>query len=272
MISPEISTSLTLCIFILATLGGFWGILARNLSIKRLACLLAVLGFICQTAMLALGFHKAGLSVGAYMQLLAWFLVLCGIGIWYKFKQDTILLFSAPFCLILFAGSESLLKVFIQIPEQLNASFYTLHIGSLFLSLALLLLASVASLLFLVLHKRLKKKHTMKGLWQDLPALAILEKIAAITTALAFPLYTLGIISGLLWAKPVFGTTLSGDPKEIASVVIWLLFALLFHGRFVSAWKGRKPAKLTLVILVLSLLSFLVINTFMDTHHSFNRI
>lgn len=251
---------------------GFWGILARSDVIKRWACFLAIAGFICQTSMLVLGVHKAGLSLGAYMQMLAWFLVLCGIAVWIKFKQDMILLFAVPLCLVLFALSEPFLKFFIQLPSSLNASFYMLHIGSLLLSLALILIAAVACMLFLNLQKRIKNKHMGKGWWQDMPALAMLEKIAVTATGIAFPLYTLGIVAGLFWAKPVFGTRITGDPKEIISIVIWFMFATLFYGRFAKSWKGRKPARLTVAIFLVSLISLIIVNTFMDTYHSFNRI
>ncbi len=272
MISPEISTTATIMIFVAATVLGIWGILARNNGLRRTSCCFAVIGFICQTLMLILGMHKAGLSLGAYIQMLAWFLVLCGIAIWIKYRQDAILLFATPLCLILFALSEPFLQFFIQLPETLNGSFYTLHIGSLILSLALLLIAAVACTLFLLLQKRIKSKHIVKGMWQDVPALNILEKIAAGATAVAFPLYTLGIVAGLFWAQPIFGTRLSGDPKEIISIIVWLLFATLFYGRFVRSWKGRRPARLTIAIFLISILSVIVVNTFIESHHSFNRL
>lgn len=272
MISPEFSTTATIIIFIVATVMGIWGILARNNSLRRISCSFAVIGFICQTLMLVLGMHKAGLSLGAYIQMLAWFLVLCGIAIWIKYRQDAILLFATPLCLILFALSEPFLQFFIHLPETLTGSFYTLHIGSLILSLALLLVAAVSCILFLSLQKRIKNKHIVKGMWQDVPALNILEKIATAATAVAFPLYTLGIVSGLFWAQPVFGSRISGDPKEIISIIVWLMFAILFYGRFVKSWKGRKPARLTIAIFLTSLLSIIVVNTFIDSHHSFNRL
>lgn len=68
----------------------------------------AVAGFLCQTGMLVLGFHRAlpgGLSLGAYLQLMAWFVVLCGIAAWGKLKQEVPLVFAAPLGLMLFAMS-----------------------------------------------------------------------------------------------------------------------------------------------------------------------
>ena len=98
-----------------------------------------------------------------------------------------------------------------------------------------------------------------------------LDKINAITTMVGFPLYTLGIVSGLIWAKPVFGGTVTGDPKEVISIVIWLFYSVLFHNRITKGWKGRKPAQLAVFVFILCLFSIIVVNTFMETHHAFIR-
>lgn len=96
---------------------------------RRLGCWLAMAGFICQTLMLAMGFHKAlpgGLSLGAYLQMLAWFVLLCGLAVWFKLRQETALLFAAPLGLMLFAMSAPYLSALVQVPPSLKAPFYAL--------------------------------------------------------------------------------------------------------------------------------------------------
>ena len=68
MISPEASTLITLIFYALASIVGLAGMIMRSPLWRRLGCWLAMAGFICQTLMLAMGFHKAlpgGLSLGA---------------------------------------------------------------------------------------------------------------------------------------------------------------------------------------------------------------
>ena len=274
MISPEFSTGVTLLLYGLATLSGIAGIMARSPFWRKFCCWLAGAGFIFQTISLATGFHKTlpgGLSLGAYLQLMAWFVVLCGLVAWGKLRQETPLIFASPLGLMLFAMSAPYLEAVIQVPPSLKAPFYALHIGTLFLSLALLALAFAAGALFLFLEARIKSKQYMKGFWQDMPALAMLDKINAFTTVVAYPLYTLGIISGLVWAKPVFGATVTGDPKEVISIVTWMLYSVLFNNRIAKGWRGRKPARLAVFIFILCLFSIIVVNTFMETHHAFIR-
>ena len=106
---------------------------------------------------------------------------------------------------MLFAMSAPYLSALVQVPPSLKAPFYALHIGALFLSLGLLALAFAAGALFLFLEGRIKSKQSMKGFWQDMPALSMLDKINAFTTLTAFPLYTLGIVAGLIWPNPSSG-------------------------------------------------------------------
>ena len=181
--------------------------LLRNAFWRRLGCWLAGLGFVCQTFSLLLGFHKTmptGLSLGGYLQMLAWFVLLCGLVSRLRYKQEALLLLATPLALILFAVSAPYLSAVVQVPPQLKGSFYALHVGALFLSMGLMTLAFAASSLFLFLERRIKSKQRMEGFWQDMPALSLLDKINAFGVAASFPLYTLGVVSGLFWAKPVY--------------------------------------------------------------------
>lgn len=57
-----------------------------------------------------------------------------------------------------------------------------------------------------------------------------------------FPLLTIGVISGALWANEAWGQYWCWDPKEVWSLITWIIFAAYLHSRFINTWKGRKPA------------------------------
>lgn len=275
LLTPESSTLLTLVLYALAGVTGLLGMLVKNRTLRLLAASIATCGFILQTVILAMGFHvqvAGGLTVGAYLQLLAWFLMLCGIVLWVVLHQEIPLLFGSLLSIILFALSAKQLQMVVHVPNSLHAPFYALHVGALYISLALIAISFVAGVLFLYLDKRLKAKKPLPKMFGDIPALYILDNINNYATLAGFPLFTTGIVCGLYFAGPVYGNTVTGDPKEIISLVIWLFFAFLFYSRISRGWKGKKPARLMVAVFALSLFSIVVVNLFMNSHHAFVRV
>jgi len=261
-----------LIVYALASLCGFAGIIGRVALLRRTACFAAVGGFALQTLAFMLGSHAAlpgGLSLGAYVQLLAWFLLLCGMLSWWKFKLEAPLLFAVPLAFLLAIIAHPFLHRQIVLPAALSGYFYALHIGTLFLSLAFIALALGAGLLFLYVHRKIKAKERLVGFQKDFPALSMLDNINALCVAAGFPLYTIGIGAGFVWSASVWGKTLSGDPKEIISLLTWLGFAVLFHQRLLCGWQGRKPAVFAVGLFALCVFSIVVVNVFLPTHHAF---
>jgi len=261
-----------LAVYALASLCGFVGLVGRAAGLRRAACFMAVGGFSLQTLAFLMGSHAVlpgGLSLGAYLQLLAWFLLLCGMLGWGKFKLEAPLLFAAPLAFLLTAIAYPCLYRQLALPAPLSGYFYALHIGALFLSLALIALALGAGLLFLYMHRKIKSKAPLMGFQKDFPALSILDKINALCVMTGFPLYTIGIGTGFVWSDSVWGETFSGDPKEIISLCIWLGFAVLFHQRLLRGWQGRKPALFAIGLFMLCVFSIVVVNMFLPTHHAF---
>ena len=60
--------------------------------------------------------------------------------------------------------------------------------------------------------------------------------------ALGFPLLTVGILSGAVWANEAWGSYWSWDPKETWALITWLVFAIYLHARILKGWTGQKPA------------------------------
>lgn len=64
---------------------------------------------------------------------------------------------------------------------------------------------------------------------------------------LGFPLLTLGLLSGAVWANQTWGSYWSWDPKETWALVTWFIFAIYLHTRLSRGWDGSKSAGLALV-------------------------
>jgi cytochrome c-type biogenesis protein CcsB len=70
----------------------------------------------------------------------------------------------------------------------------------------------------------------------------ILDNISYRMIGLGFPLLTIGIIAGGVWANEAWGSYWSWDPKETWALITWLVFAAYLHARITKGWQGRRPA------------------------------
>lgn len=272
MISLEACTFLLLGLFILTGLFCLYGLMTRNIIVQKTGCWLAFSTFALQTLSFFWGYHKffpSGLSVGAYLQLISWFIIFCGLVAWWLLHQQTLFLFATQFCLLIFLFSIPWLKYSIPLPTFVKTSFYILHIGILLFFFGILTTGFFVSIFFILISNRIKSKKRILGIWQDFPALGMLDKINGYCTIFLLPLFTIGIIIGFTSSARLGGQLLDGDPKKIISLFVWVLLAILFHNRIANGWKGRKPAILMIIIFMMCLFSIFIINPFFSSMHNF---
>ncbi len=153
-------------------------------------------------------------------------------------------------------------------PPILKSFWLPLHVFLSFAGNAFLALGCGGAVMYL-LQERLIKKKKIKGIFHKLPALQKLDELNYLCLRLGFPLLTLGIISGSVWASYAWGAHWSWDPKETWSLITWLLFAALLHGRMNSGWRGRKASLLTIIGFAAIMFTFLGVNLLLSGLHSY---
>jgi cytochrome c-type biogenesis protein CcsB len=97
----------------------------------------------------------------------------------------------------------------------------------------------------------------------------ILDNISYRIIGLGFPLLTIGIISGGVWANEAWGSYWSWDPKETWALITWLVFAAYLHARITKGWQGRKPALLAAAGFVVVWICYLGVNLLGKGLHSY---
>ena len=96
-----------------------------------------------------------------------------------------------------------------------------------------------------------------------------LDNISYRIIGLGFPLLTIGIIAGGVWANEAWGSYWSWDPKETWALILWLVFAAYLHSRITKGWQGRKPAILASVGFVVVWICYLGVNLLGKGLHSY---
>ncbi len=104
---------------------------------------------------------------------------------------------------------------------------------------------------------------------QRLSLAETLDNISYRIIGLGFPLLTIGIIAGAVWANEAWGSYWSWDPKETWALITWLVFAAYLHARITRGWQGRRPAILATTGFIVVWICYLGVNLLGKGLHSY---
>jgi cytochrome c-type biogenesis protein CcsB len=104
---------------------------------------------------------------------------------------------------------------------------------------------------------------------QRLTLAETLDNLSYRVIGLGFPLLTIGLISGAVWANEAWGAPWSWDPKETWALIVWLVFAAYLHARITRGWQGRRPAYLASLGFVVIWICYLGVNLLGKGLHSY---
>ncbi|MDY0212400.1 MAG: c-type cytochrome biogenesis protein CcsB [Desulfuromonadaceae bacterium] len=153
----------------------------------------------------------------------------------------------------------------------LDSFWLPVHVGLAFLGNAVFTVAFVAAILYLIQERMLKSKK-FSALHYRLPSLETLDRVNYRCLKFGFPLMTMGIISGAVWAESAWGTYWSWDPKESWALITWFLYAALLHGRLTVGWRGRRAAIFAIIGFFFLLFTFLGVNLLLPGLHSYSSM
>lgn len=173
-----------------------------------------------------------------------------------RYKVTTLGSFVTPVALLMFIGSAALHGGAHELPPILQSNWFWVHALLAFASYAAFAIACGVAVVYLIQRHFLKTKH-FGGLFQKLPPLETLDDISYRCLAVGFPLLTVAIISGSIWSEKAMGSYWIWDPKQTWSLVTWLIYAALLHGRLVIGWRGRRAAILSIIGFIVLLVTFL---------------
>jgi cytochrome c-type biogenesis protein CcsB len=154
------------------------------------------------------------------------------------------------------------------LPPILNSYWLPVHVVFAFLGNAVFFTGFLISLVYLMAERRIKKKKVL-SLSPVYPSLETLDLVNYKCMSFGFPFLTIGIITGSIWAQFAWGSYWSWDPKEIWSLITWIVYALLIHNRLTIGWRGRKTAYLMILGFLSVTVTFLGVSFLLGGLHSY---
>lgn len=264
--------NLALAAYLISTLGYTASLLVRRVMIAKASTWVLFSAFVLHTAFyLAQLILTHTLSINNSYETLCFFAwILCGIYLILQLKTKTRVLgaFISPIAFLLMVGASVGVEGPVTIPDTLKGGLVTLHVTLSIAGEALFALASCAGAMYLIQNRLIKEK-SIGSLSRLLPSLKDLDSINHICLLWGFPLLTLGVVAGSIWARTAWGSLWQWDPKQIWTLAVWLLYALLLHQRLALGWKGRRVALFSLLTFLVLLAGFFLEKVFFATAHKF---
>jgi cytochrome c-type biogenesis protein CcsB len=102
-----------------------------------------------------------------------------------------------------------------------------------------------------------------------MPSLQSIDSLLYRTVGVAFPLLTLLLITGAVWANESWGRYWGWDSKEVGALVAWLAYAGFLHTRVSHGWRGRRSAYFALLGFALVIFTWLGVSYLLPGLHSY---
>lgn len=268
----------TLMAYILSMLlYGLW-MATKTEIIGKSAFVLTVLGLIGNTAAIAIRTiiaKRAPLANGyEFILTFTWGIVAVYLfaELKYKLKALGAFVMPIPFLLLMFIimamGPEE--RISQGIMPALKSHWLEFHVLTAMLSYGAFAISFGLGLMYLIrAGKEGKGTINNANIVKRFPVLEVLDDTTYKVVGFAFPLLTLCIISGAIWANYAWGTYWSWDPKETWSLITWIIYAGYLHARLMYGWKGKRAAWMAVLGFTAVLFTFFGVNYFLPGLHSY---
>nr|YP_009393679.1 cytochrome c biogenesis protein ccs1 [Caloglossa beccarii]ARW62241.1 cytochrome c biogenesis protein ccs1 [Caloglossa beccarii] len=228
---------------------------------------------------------------------LTWCITFISIILEQKSKSKLIGAITAPIALLIIAFTSfsipSNMKISTSLVPALQSNWLVMHVTIIMFSYATLMIGSLLSFLFLIIssgqdikiqgnsntwNKKILMKNTLNTIspsiykYDRINLLESLDNLSYRVIGLGFPLLTIGIIAGSVWANEAWGSYWSWDPKETWALITWLIFAIYLHSRLNQSWKGKNPAILASLGFVIVWICYLGVNFLGKGLHSYGWV
>lgn len=143
-----------------------------------------------------------------------------------------------------------------ELSDTVKRPLLPLHISVALLGIAAFAAAAGVAFMYLLMERQVKGKK-FGLLFSRLPSLHVLDELNRKLVVAGFIALSVTLVTGAFFVSSATGFFWAWQPKEIATVVAWVVFASLLNARVFAGWQGKRVAMLTMAGFCILLVSFL---------------
>jgi cytochrome c-type biogenesis protein CcsB len=266
----EAAVFISILLYLLSAAGYLAYFFLQKSFLQRASFIALLVGFLFHTIALVLDSVQQGHFPAANMRetlsLAGWATAGVFILLNTRYRLKILGVYAAPFIALIMVVVSQLPDEPAQTTRLFKSFWLVSHVVFIFVGEAAFALAAGAGILYLLQENSIKTKKN-RYFFKRLPSLDLLDSTGYGCIVVGFTLLTVGLITGLIYARSVWGRFWSWDPKEVWSGIAWLFYAALLHERLTVGWRGRRSAIMAIIGFGVLVFTFLGVNLFMEGHH-----
>ena len=257
----------TLVTYFLAALVGHFGIVTNKKVVSATGFGLIILGAVLHGALIAQRWVLVGRAPMVQLYELtvfySWLIVVMALVVSVRFSVEWLRPLTAVVGVLCLASTSFMDSGVQPLVAALQSNWLTVHVVTCFISYAAFAVAFLFGLAYIVLALCRDSSENGDKMTQQY------ESLTYKCVIFGFPLLTIGIVTGAVWANSAWGTYWSWDPKEVWSLVTWLVYAIYLHLRRRPDWRGQRAILLNMLGFAAVLFTWFGVNYLMRGLHSY---
>jgi cytochrome c-type biogenesis protein CcsB len=263
---------LALTFYFIATISGIVEIFRGKKNTSKVSLYLSIIGFVFHTVNIILRYIESGhipvASMHEATSFFSWSILILFFIHEFRYKLGLLSSFIMPIVFLIMFSSSIFPREIKVLSPALQSYWFGIHVILAFLGDAAFAMACGIGIMYLIQERNVKSKH-LSILFQKLPSLQTLDELNYHLITLGFPLLTLAMITGVIWANSAWGTYWRWDPKEVWSLITWIIYAIVLHLRLTVGWRGKKAAILSIIGFVFVIFTFFGVTLILKGKHVF---
>lgn len=264
-ISPNATLYIALALYAAGTIAALASLFHPDKRFQRAGLYAMILGFASHTIWIGtictITKHPPLTNLPEAASFLAWCVFAFELIMLAIYRVQAASFFVYPLVLILLTITAVVREPFAQLDRTLHSRLFISHVFFATVGVAALFVGVAFTYLAIVQDRALKSK-TRGRLWEWIPSLQVCRRVAYRALAIGFSIYTVGIITGVLWSyETTAGVLMELRIKQVGAMVAWVLFAIVLQ----SAMSGLQRARRTIFVSVCAVIATAV--AILGIHH-----
>ena len=234
---------IALALYALGTLTVLISLIGKSMRLQHAALVIMIAGFGVHTMWIGTICARTGhppiTNLPETAAFLSWTIYAVELALWIRYRVYAAAFFVYPLVLLLLVVTAVVGEPFAGLPPELRSTLFTSHILLTILGVAGLMIGLAFTVLANAQDKALRSKQRGR-LWEWIPSLNVCKVLSYRSLAIGFSVYTIGLITGVMWSYRTNAGPMDLRVKQIGAVVAWMFFAALLQTYISGGYRGRR--------------------------------